>query len=532
MAVFIELTTDPFDAKFADKSKYATATGAGLVSVRRPLRGIEIKDDTHAYLKLIRVDGVEIPLADSSAEGGTSKSYANFILQSVQEQRMERHQIVETFGDTYLFLFGESPRFLNISAMLVNSLDFNWKAEFMQNYELYLRGTKAVEQGARTYLFYDQNIIEGYILNCQVSEDANTPHVVPLSFQLFVTNSQNISLIGEGSDQYPTRASAIVPVGVELNQPPTGEALDALATQGGITPESSFLGDSINRTSPIRSLILDNKDEYTTPLQPTLLDIADERTARAIQDMEAFNQEVDNLESALSDVLQSYGADDTQSPFLMDNLGVGPTFLPGGVGVGSAAGRAGAFATFGATANVSAGAFAGAGVGIGASARASTSLGVGASAGAFAGASFGVGASAGAFAGASPPGFSLTSRGGASFQAGASASAQASAFAAAGASARVGASAFAASNARAAAQAGGYAGAGASLSFSAGAQALAATHAGAGGSAGASVNVAGRPSAFAFVVAQGSVKNVGVAPAVAVKGLQKNYAWSKGWSWP
>lgn len=522
MAVYIELTTDPFDAKFADKKQYATSAGAGLVSVRRPTRGLEIKDDTHAYIKLIRVDGVEIPMFDSSAENGMSTANSNFILQSVQEQRMEKHQIVETFGDTYLFLFGEAPRFLQIQATLINSLDFNWKAEFMANYETYLRGTKSVEMGARTYLFYDQNIVEGYILNCSIGESSDQPHLVPLSFQFFVTNAQNISLIGTGSENYPIRSSALVPDGVELTDTLGSEAMDALLSAQTNNRESALQKYQL-RDSPVRSFILNNRDEYTTPLQPTLLDLADEIRIRAEQQYREQQEAVDNLESALADILDAYGTEDSDDPFLMDDLGVGPTFLPAGIGVGLASGQAGASATFGASASASV--FAGGGVGIGAQ------VGAGVFAGATAGVS--VGSGFGLSSGVSSSvGGSTTARAGASFTADTGVSARASAFANASVQSRVGGSSFATANARAAASAGGYASAGASLSFSGQSRAIGASYAGARSSAGASVFVGGTPTAFAFVAAKGSLTNTGLPPTAAVASLQRSHSFSQSWSWP
>lgn len=230
MAVFLELTVDPFIERFrkvaGDKSR---THGAGLTRVRRPLRGLEVKEDTYAYLKLIRVDGVEIPLIDAGSETGESTSYSNFILQSVQEQRMERHQIVETFGETYVFLFGAAPHMLMCSAILINSHDFNWKDEFMENYQRYLRGTKALEYGARTYLFYDQNVVEGYILNAQVSIESSQPLIAQLQFQFFVTNAQTVALLGD--PWFPVRDSVVMPEGVTLVETWNGEATQLVLDQ-------------------------------------------------------------------------------------------------------------------------------------------------------------------------------------------------------------------------------------------------------------------------------------------------------------
>jgi hypothetical protein len=232
MAVFIELVTDAFEDVFRSQSAARQGGGgrktgrAGKTIVRRPVRGIEIKDDTYAYLKVIMANGKALPLLDSSSILGTNESgYTNFILQSVTEQRMEKHQIVETFGDSYVFFFGESPRFLDCQAVLINSHDFNWRAEWWYNYEHYLRGTKLVEYGARCYLFWDDNVVEGYMLMANANEIADSPYTVSLQFRFFVTKYQNINL--SNVEQFPTRSSIQLPAGVELTQADAFDKLQA-----------------------------------------------------------------------------------------------------------------------------------------------------------------------------------------------------------------------------------------------------------------------------------------------------------------
>lgn len=228
MAVFIELTTDAFEEVLAAQSRGrqndARTAGAGRRMARRPVRGLEIKEDTYAILKLIRVDGREIPLIDSSSpDGQTNSGYANFMLQSVQEARMEKYQIVETFGESYIFFFGESPRFIDVTAIIINSNDFNWEAEWWENYNRYLRGTKSVELGARTYMFYDDNIVEGYVLMAQAAKVADQPLQLQLTFRMFITNYQNISFIGDPN--FPIRASVSLPPNVQLTD---GDAAGSL----------------------------------------------------------------------------------------------------------------------------------------------------------------------------------------------------------------------------------------------------------------------------------------------------------------
>lgn len=221
MATFIEIQTDAFADRLEEQRDARRWDYAG---VRRPYRGIEIKEDTYGIMKVIRADGTEIPLTDAGGEvrpqsgnrtsaGGTVPSrsakaggastynYSNFVIQRIDESRQEKSQILETFGDTYIFFFGERPRLLNVSGLLMNTLDFNWRTEFWFNYENHLRGTKLVEQNARIYLHWDDIVVEGYMLQAQARDEAEAPYHIPFSFTMFVTNHIYLSSVGD--EAYP-----------------------------------------------------------------------------------------------------------------------------------------------------------------------------------------------------------------------------------------------------------------------------------------------------------------------------------------
>ncbi len=220
MAVFISCVTSPFQDVFDDASRESRATR----NVRRPFRGIELKKDTYATIKVIDALGRPVLFTDSSAppaapaeddagnfitapEIGASTEYSNFILQSVTEQRVEKQQIVETFGEDYIFFFGERPRIYNFTALLLNSRNFNWKNEWWKNYEDILRGTRLLERNARMYIYYDDVVIEGYMLTAQAMSTVDDPYKLPLSFQVFCTN---YSIIGDvGSIFTPTFQGAV-----------------------------------------------------------------------------------------------------------------------------------------------------------------------------------------------------------------------------------------------------------------------------------------------------------------------------------
>lgn len=231
MPVFIELTTFDFEKTFREKVKAAQGSDtnnsslAGKSSARRPVRGVEIKNNTYAYLKVVAADGTDIPIFDSSDASGMSTDNSNFLLQSVQEGRAEKNQIVETFGDAYIFFFGENPRMVQVQGVLLNSADFQWRTEWWANYNTYLRGTKLAEMGARVYLFYDDVVLEGYIMEAQAQEAADMPQQVRFSFRMFISNYSSVNQ--PGNPHYPIRASVQLPPNVTLTEAYAAETLMA-----------------------------------------------------------------------------------------------------------------------------------------------------------------------------------------------------------------------------------------------------------------------------------------------------------------
>lgn len=403
MAVFIELTTDPFEENRRNQTSIqrggesSTSTGGRRIA-RRPLRGIEIKEDRVAAIKVVQSDGAEIPLVDAGSpygDGQTSSGYTNFILQSVNEARMEKHQIVETFGESYIFFFGEAPRFLDVQMIVINSHDFNWEAEWWENYERYFRGTRLVEMGARLYMFYDDNVVEGYMLNSTGAKVSDQPFVVQMNFRLFLTGYRNITFVGD--PQFPVRSSVVLPAGISLTDPNSAGAIVSslrdralseaqalgqsdseavLASQqpgfADRTRLSSFLRSApasnsaspstvqlveqlsgedlvtIERTSGLRGKISDNHDEY--------LGVVDEITAGSgyvagsvgvplIQAPTVRSmQEVEDLHQEFIRQMEAVGAN-VNNPRALQDIGLMPLFNQGsdraGAGFGAGVGLVG-----------------------------------------------------------------------------------------------------------------------------------------------------------------------------------------------
>ncbi len=208
----IEILPDRFKAQ--EKLQLASI-GQGVSTsqnhIRRPTRGIAIKEDSFATMRVVAGSGKSVALIDAGSrrvdpttnqifevDGKRATDiYSNFFLQSINEERSEKQQILETFGEPFIFLFGERARIISFSGILLNTFDFNWEAEWWHNYDHYLRGTRCVENDARVFLNFDETLITGYITAVAATKSAQDKNWVNFQFHMFVTGYTNYSRIGD-----------------------------------------------------------------------------------------------------------------------------------------------------------------------------------------------------------------------------------------------------------------------------------------------------------------------------------------------
>jgi hypothetical protein len=186
-----------------------------------------------------------------------SDAWTDWLLQSVRESRVEKTQIVETFGDTYLYAFGQKPRALVFNGILMNTTDYNWRAVFWQNWDNFFRATRLIEKNARMYISWDDLVVEGYPINAVCNQTVDSPNALTFSFNFFVTRyinvdadsgfqrnrfrGDNISALTTGYDpstaklSFNNKISAIEMLGL-AGATFTGGALQKILLEGGVDP--------------------------------------------------------------------------------------------------------------------------------------------------------------------------------------------------------------------------------------------------------------------------------------------------------
>ncbi len=218
-ATTIAKTKKKAESSEKKETKEAKSQEAVGQYIRRPLQGMTPKKDTYATLTITNPYGSEStksPLVNSSTPSGKSSYTANFLIQSISESRQEKAQPVPTFGDTFYYFFGQQPVQIQVSAVLLNSENFEWELEWWHNYSNSLRGTRLVDYNRRVALKYESTKITGFITTCSVQKSANTPMESSLNFTMFVDRKMYSTALGKepGNNSFTLHPSFMTEVAV------------------------------------------------------------------------------------------------------------------------------------------------------------------------------------------------------------------------------------------------------------------------------------------------------------------------------
>ncbi|MBN22657.1 MAG: hypothetical protein CL678_15340 [Bdellovibrionaceae bacterium] len=196
-------------------------------AIRRPLVGTELKDAKYASMRVVSSSGLSKKVFNTSAEQEDGSStflsdyYTNFIIQSVSETRQEKHQTIETFGEDYVYFFGERPVSITMSAVLLDTNDFRWHQEWWENYNTFLRGTTLVRRDARAYIEVEDVMYEGYIIQASTNRAADSHNQIGLNFTIWLsnkiylrplTNKRSVPIIPQTSPEVQAANSSSDPI--------------------------------------------------------------------------------------------------------------------------------------------------------------------------------------------------------------------------------------------------------------------------------------------------------------------------------
>lgn len=255
---------------------------ASRAAVRRPLRGLSPKKDTYAQFAVHRAGGSPVQLYDQSSTGGRAEWVSPMLIQNVSFSRTERMQPYVSFGAVHFMFFGEHPVTMNVSAVLLDTHNFEQVRDFWANYDQNLRGTRLVESGARVVLAYSGYILQGYLTGAGSGKDAASLNIENISFTIAVTDIAYEGEPGDTSTAVPSEAqdadsvaarslidgSAIAEIYTRIQ----AERMDAAASAGYV---AGALGSVLSTNLTYRPTLLERIRAASSAISGVVADVRD-----------------------------------------------------------------------------------------------------------------------------------------------------------------------------------------------------------------------------------------------------------------
>jgi hypothetical protein len=157
--------------------------------VRRPLNGL--RPNKNYYATIMSPNGM---LNSSYIDSKKLTNFNNnFLIQSMTFSRDEKMQVIETFGENYVYFFGNRSPVANFRGMLLNSQTFEWFAEFDTNYVNSFRGTRSAARNKEISITVDGVIYYGHIHNVSYDLNSEQPSSLGVSFSMHVARVQHLT---------------------------------------------------------------------------------------------------------------------------------------------------------------------------------------------------------------------------------------------------------------------------------------------------------------------------------------------------
>lgn len=196
------------------------------------------KDENGGY-KIEKYGTAYIPSNFNFVHSKYTLTIKEFILTNVSEQNREIYSMDKTFDGNVLRFFGSHPKIISLNGTLSNFDDdvigmeklfgdilgvqddnktfqtVTWSGKdgnqtaqvsasgsmrdtFLSYYENFLKGTKAKDYGLRIYLYYNWRIIEGFLVELDISTSGENDNVISFSANMIVKSESTVFEQGVG----------------------------------------------------------------------------------------------------------------------------------------------------------------------------------------------------------------------------------------------------------------------------------------------------------------------------------------------
>ncbi len=157
--------------------------------VRRPLNGL--RPNKNYYATIMSPNAM---LNSSYIDPSKFTNFNNnFLIQNMTFSRDEKMQVIETFGENYVYFFGDKSPTASFRGLLLNSQTFEWFAEFDRNYVNSFRGTRTAARNKEVTITVEGVIYYGHIHNVSYDLNSEQPNSVGVSFNMHVAKVKHLT---------------------------------------------------------------------------------------------------------------------------------------------------------------------------------------------------------------------------------------------------------------------------------------------------------------------------------------------------
>lgn len=190
-----------FDKVKSDTAAYKAATSPdklekNVYGDKCPI-GFEAKIDMPAQIRIYPAAGSNEQEFNRSMYnyGKSSIGFIDcFLLRSVQSRLEERYFVFQSLnGDTVSFFFGAKPTIYSFSGALLDTYNQQWFNDFRFFYEEYIRGTMSISNNTRVMMVYEDQIIEGFILDMNMSKSAEMNVLANFEFNMLMVQRTHVN---------------------------------------------------------------------------------------------------------------------------------------------------------------------------------------------------------------------------------------------------------------------------------------------------------------------------------------------------
>ena len=118
-----------------------------------------------------------------------------FFLTSVNYEMKEKVQMMSMLDSSdIIYFFGDSPIIVSFTGICLDTYNYEWLKAMVDLYKNKMRGTLSVSKATKVKVSYDEEVVEGVVINMNVTKTASSLNNAELRFTMIITDTMSTAL--------------------------------------------------------------------------------------------------------------------------------------------------------------------------------------------------------------------------------------------------------------------------------------------------------------------------------------------------